>query len=79
MEAIRYYRVLNTQRTKYLCIVVEAENLMMEGNKKVKTCKKYKYLGITLNRKRIDDQEINNRNNRITKARKIIACLNPVG
>jgi len=49
---------------------LEAENLVMEGNKEIRTYKEYKYLGITLDRE--DDQKINNR---ITKTRKIIAYL----
>jgi len=47
----------------------------MQGNKEVRSCKKYKYLRITLNRKGTDEQEINNR---ITKARRIIAYLNGI-
>jgi len=47
----------------------------MEGNKQVRTYKEYKYLGTTLNREGTDDQEINNR---ITKAKRIIVCLNGI-
>jgi hypothetical protein len=64
---------VNTQKTKYLCIGAKAENLVMDGNKEIKTYKKYKYLGMTLNREGTDDQEIRNK---IITAKKIIACLN---
>jgi hypothetical protein len=54
---------------------VKAENLVMEGNKEVRACKEYKYLRITLNQEGTDDSEINNG---ITKARRIVACLNDI-
>jgi hypothetical protein len=47
----------------------------MEDNTEVRTCKKYKYLRITLNREGTDEQEINNR---ITKVRRIIAYRNGI-
>jgi len=71
--------IVNIQKTiyAYLCIGTEAENLIMESNKEVITCKQYKYLGIILNRK---DKWSRNKqaNNRITKARRKIACLNGI-
>jgi len=38
-----------------LCVGAEAENLIMKGNKEVRTCKEYKYLRITLNREGTND------------------------
>jgi hypothetical protein len=72
--------IVNNQKTKYLCIETEVENLVIEGNKEVRTWKEYKYLGIILNQEGTDDQEINNK---ITKARKMIEgcrerCLNSI-
>jgi S-adenosylmethionine/arginine decarboxylase-like enzyme len=49
---------VNIQKTKYLCIGAEAENLVMESNKEVRTYREYKYLDITLNREGTDDQKI---------------------
>jgi len=54
---------------------VEIENLVIEGNKEVRTYKEYKYLEITLNREATDDHEISNK---ITKARRTIAYLNDI-
>jgi len=71
----RWGLTINTQKTKCLCIGVEIENLVIEGNKEVRTYKEYKYLEITLNREGTDDHEISNR---ITKARRIIAYLNDI-
>lgn len=65
---------MNTQKTKYLCIGTETENLVTD-NKDVSIYNEYKYLGRTFNREGIDDQEINIR---ITQARKIIAGLNGI-
>jgi len=47
----------------------------MKGNKEIRTCKEYKYLGIIWNREKTDDQEINDK---ITKTRRIIACLHGI-
>jgi len=47
--------IIKTQTTKYLYIRAKAENLVMEGNKEIRACEKYKYLGIGMNRERIDD------------------------
>lgn len=65
---------MNSQKTKYLCIGTETENLVTD-NKEVSICNEYKYLGTTFNREGTDDQEINIR---ITQARKIIAGLNGI-
>jgi hypothetical protein len=72
-EIAKYYNKYS--KNKYLCIGTQAENLVMEDNKGVRICKEYKYLGITLHWKRTYVQEINNK---ITKTRKIIACLNDI-
>jgi len=61
----------NIQKTKYLHWSGDRKS----DNKEVRICKKYKYLGVTLNQKERDDQKINNR---ITKTRKIITCLNDI-
>jgi len=63
---------INTQKTKYLSIGTQTENLVLEGNRE--TCKEYEYLGTILNREKTN-QEINKG---ITKARRIIACLNGI-
>jgi len=47
----------------------------MEDNEEVRTCKEHRYLGMILNREKIDDQEINNI---ITKAKRIIAYLDGI-
>jgi len=47
----------------------------MEDNREVETCKEYEYLGTILNQEGTNDQEINKR---ITKARRIIVCLNKI-
>jgi len=57
------------QKIKYLCIRTETENLVLEGNREVETCKEYEYLGTTLNKKGINNQEINKK---VRKARRII-------
>jgi len=38
----RWELTITTQKTKYLSIGMETENLVMEGNKEIRTCKKYK-------------------------------------
>jgi hypothetical protein len=52
---------VNTQRTKYLN---NEADLVTEGNEEVRTCKKHRYLGITLNREGTNDQEMNNNKNK---------------
>jgi len=54
---------------KYLYIGVEADNLVLEGNREIETCKEYAYLGTTMNREGTG---------KITKARRIIAYLNRI-
>jgi len=44
---------LNIQKTNVL--ERKQKNLIMKGNKEVRTCKEYKYLRITLNREGTDD------------------------
>jgi len=61
-------------KNEVLCIEVEIENLVLEGNKEIRTIRNIN-MGITLNQKRTGDYEINNR---ITKARRIIAYLNNI-
>jgi len=58
MKEYEKWLIVITQKTRYGAV---AENLVTEGNKEVRTCKKHKYLGITSNREEIDDQEINNK------------------
>jgi hypothetical protein len=51
----RWGLTLNIRETRYLCIGAETENLLMKNNKKVRSCRKQKYLTITLNREGTDD------------------------
>jgi len=46
-EYERWGLILNTQKTKYLHIGTETENLLLEDNKEMETCKEYEYLEIT--------------------------------
>lgn len=74
-EYAKWGLTVNTQRTKYLYIRSNAENLVKDDNKEISTCKEYKYLGTTFNREGTDDQEINIR---LTQSRRIVACLNGI-
>ncbi|KAF2881981.1 hypothetical protein ILUMI_24196 [Ignelater luminosus] len=63
------------EKTKYLCIGTEPENLVIDKKKEIGVIDEYKYLGTTFNRKGTDDQEINFR---IIKALRDILCLNAI-
>ncbi|KAF2886466.1 hypothetical protein ILUMI_19707 [Ignelater luminosus] len=67
--------VVNTKKTKCLCIGTEQENLTIGNNKEIGVCDEYKYLGTIFNREGTVDRETNSR---IIKARKAITCLNGI-
>lgn len=66
---------VNVEKTKYMCIGADAENLTLDDGRQISTCKEYKYLGVMYNTEGTDEQEINIR---VTQARKAIKCLNGI-
>lgn len=66
---------MNIQKTRYLSIGTESQNLQLNDSDIIKACEEYKYLGITFDKTGTDDKEIRSR---IIQAKKAIGCLNGI-
>ena len=65
--------LMNTEKRQYLIVGEETTDLILENNKRIKKCNRYKYVGIIFNEEGTDDTEIKSR---INKAKQIIISLN---
>lgn len=66
---------INLNKTEYMCIGGQQQNLHLENGQHIKQCEKYKYLGITLTNNGSLDDAIRERN---TQGRKAITLLNGI-
>ena len=74
-EYAKWGLTVNTEKTKYLPIGANTENLILDNNMEIRACEDYRYLGSIFTGDGTDDREINNR---VIQARRVIRCINGI-
>jgi hypothetical protein len=74
-EYEKYRMTIIVEKTKYLCVGSDGDNLILNGNEIIQCCKEYEYLGVILNQEATNDKEIRART---THVRKAIGSLNGI-
>lgn len=62
-------------KTKYMCIGEDSTDIELENNIKIDSCKEYRYLSVSFNKKETHEEELLTT---IATSRRIIGCLNGI-